>query len=86
MIARALMATYSGESKASEVYGGLKAFVKTSKQLTGHDEELKGRLGPHITEIRPMEYIVASYGRNEPVCIDLKRVFETEDRLYNMRP
>jgi hypothetical protein len=71
MIARALMATYSVESKASEVYGGLKAFMKTSKQLTGHDEELQGRLGPHITEIRPMECIVASYGRNEPVCIDL---------------
>ena len=75
MIARALMAAYSGESKVSEVYGGLKAFVKPSKQMTGHDEELKWRLGPHITEIRPMEYIVASYGRNEPVCIDLKTRF-----------
>jgi hypothetical protein len=53
MIARALVATYSLERKASEVYGGLKAFMKTSKQLTGHDEELPGRLGPHITEIRP---------------------------------
>jgi hypothetical protein len=41
------------ESLASEVYGGLNAFVKTIKQLTGNDDTLPGRLWPHISKWDP---------------------------------